>query len=354
MLRFARNLLVASLVGALLGAAQPAQATPLHAWAGNMHGWYPYYSGSAPMPSFADGPAGVPLGKGSFGVHAPAFVPQNSGSGMSRGDFRGAPLNTLSISYWVYNSDTSNNNWRIKLYINTTGYINPLEDLSANCALEYVHVLPARNTWARKVPTAARGGYTTSGGWVIRGDEFPECGFDPMWPNTKPGSWQRPASWDHIVATYPDAVIAPWYWTTILMQIYNPAAPYGSQSLRGAIDNVTINDVTWDFELEPPPGGFELGARYDPRPSDRLIVYCRPGHILVHGTGRGQGFFLGLFEFGALEWAGEEGLRLDRGIDGVLSASMGPEGHIWVAWTGGQFNATGLPEHGFAKLVKCG
>jgi hypothetical protein len=358
MLKFIRILLVVGLMSALLSAAQPtgAQTKPRHTWPGNTQGWYPFQTGSAPMPSFANGPGAPPRGTGSFGVHG-STVPLSSGSGMSRGDFRNTPLSSLSISYWTYNSDTSANNWRITLHIRITGPVDPANDNSADCALEYVHT-SAANAWSQKVPTAASGGYTASGGWVIKGGESwtsASCP-NPLWPNTNPGSWNAPASWAHIISTYPNAVIAPKDWTTIYMQIYNPAAPFNSSNLSGAIDDVVINGIIWDFEVEPPPAEFfDPGdGRYDPQPGDRLAAYCEAKRVLIYGVNRNsRGFLMGIFEFEALKQAGEKGIYLDKGVDGILSASMGPQGHIWVAWTGGQYNASGRPEHGFAKLVKC-
>jgi hypothetical protein len=340
MLKFIRVLVMVGLVSALLFTAQPAQAAPLHTWPGNTQNWYSYNFGGAPVPSFANGPGAPPLGTGSFGIHAPATVLQLGGAGIGRGDFVGTPLSSLNITYWTYHSDTSANNWRLKLYINTTG--GP----SANCALEYVHLMPAANAWSQKAPMTATGGYSTSGGWVIRGDEI--SGPCPS-PN-----WSSPSSWSAIMTSYPSAVIAPKTdGTTIVMQIYNNDPPLVS----GVIDAVTINGTTWNFELEPPPAEFfnPGDGRYDPQPGDRLAAYCEAKRVLIYGVNRNsRGFLMGIFEFEALKQAGEKGIYLDKGVDGILSASMGPQGHIWVAWTGGQYNASGRPEHGFAKLVKCG
>jgi hypothetical protein len=347
MLKFIRVLVMVGLVSALLFTAQPAHAAPLHAWPGNTQNWYSYNFGGAPVPSFANGPDAPPLGTGSFGIHAPATVPQYGGAGIGRGDFVGTPLSSLNITYWAYNSDTSANNWRIKLYINTTG--GP----SANCALEYVHLLPAANAWSQKAPTAAAGGYTPSGGWVIRSDEF----TSPPAPCNVPPNWGSPHPWSTITSTFSSATLAPnASTTTIVMQIYNNDPPLVS----GVIDAVTINGTTWNFEFEPPPVPpaefFNPGdGRYNPQPGDRLAAYCEAKRVLIYGVNRNsRGFLMGIFEFEALKQAGEKGIYLDKGVDGILSASMGPQGHIWVAWTGGQYNASGRPEHGFAKLVKCG
>ena len=356
MLKFTiRLLLVASLAGALLSAAQPteAQTKPRRAWPGNTQGWYPFKTGSAPMPSFANGP-GAPRGEGSFGVHAPNTVPTNSGAGMSRGDFRNTPLSDLNISYWAYSNSSASEGpwWEITLFIRTGGPADPANDNSANCALTYRYSPDAvANVWSKHVPTAAPGG-PGGMGWVIRGDMFAGCSFDPNNNAHPPGTWWNRASWSQILSAYPYAVIAPNNWTTIYMQIYNGSAT----PVSGAIDDVVINGIIWDFEVEPPPAEFfDPGdGRYDPQPGDRLAAYCQRRHLVIYGVdNNSRGFELGTFEFEALKRAGRRGIYFDKGIDGIVSASMGPQGHIWVAWTGGQYNASGRPEHGFAKLVKC-
>lgn len=353
MLKFIRVLLSVSLMIALLVTAQPTQAAPIHVWPGNVQGWYSYHFGGAPAPGFANGPSAPPLGTGSFGIHAPATVPQFGGAGISRVDFVGTPLSSLSITYHAYffSINYSANNWRLKLYINTTG--NPA---SANCALEYVHTEPA-DTWALKSPMTATGGYSSSGGWVVREDELSSCP-DGTNHGSSSANWGSPYAWSAIPSELGSSstVLAPnSSGSTIILQIYNnDPTPVSS-----VIDAVTINGTTWNFELEPPPVPpaefFNPGdGRYDPRPGDRLAAYCEAKRVLIYGVNNNsRGFLMGIFEFEALKQAGEEGIYLDKGVDGILSASMGAQGHIWVAWTGGQHNASGRPEHGFAKLVKC-
>ncbi len=341
-------LIAVSAVGAL-PAAQPAQAqTIMHTWPGNIQGWFSYSFGGAPLPTFGNGPGAPPLGTGSFGIFT--SIPTGHGAGIGNQVFVGTPLSALTtISYHIYNSDSSANNWRMKLYINTTG--NPS---AADCAIEYVHSDASPNTWEMRVPTSAAPtspyfGYDSGGGWVWRGDEI---GGPLSCPSP---TWFPLISWADVLSAHPSAVLAPKGGSgpTVILQIYNHDSSGG---VSGVIDAVNINGTVWDFELEGPPATFfDPGdGRYDPRPGDRVAAYCEAKRLVIYGVaGNSRGFLLGVFDFEALKAAGEEGIYLDKGVDGVVSASMSPSGHIWVAWTGGQHNASGRPEHGFAKLVRC-
>jgi hypothetical protein len=347
MLKFIRIAMIVVLASVALIEAPSAQAQSnvKLVWPGGTAGWYWYNFGGAPEPAFGYGPGAPPLGTGSFGIFSPLVVPNLGGAGIGRGDFVGTPLSAMSISYWTYYNAASGDNWRLKLYINTTG-----SPSSADCAVEYVHAGGPANTWLLRVPTAATGGYTPSGGWVWRSDEITA----PSGPCNAAPNWGSPVAWSAVTAAYPSAVLAPnSSGTTIVLQIFEFSTP----GLNGVIDAVTINGITWDFEVDPPPASFfDPGdGRYDPRPGDRLAAYCEAKRVLIYGVNnQSRGFLLGAFEFEALKQAGEEGIYLDKGQDGILSASMSPSGHIWVAWTGGQYNASGRPEHGFAKLVRCG
>lgn len=305
-------LIAVSAVGAL-PAAQPAQAqTVKHTWPGNTQGWFSYSFGGAPLPTFGNGPGAPPLGTGSFGIFAPLVVPTMGGAGIGRQDFRGEPLSTLSISYHTYYNASTGDNWRMKLYINTTGNAS-----AADCAVEYVHAGGPADTWLLRVPTSASGGYTASGGWVWRSDEI---GASSGPCNASP-NWGTPDAWSAVTTAYPNAVLAPNSdGTTIVMQIFE----FSTSGLNGVIDAVNINGTVWNFELEGPPVTFfDPGdGRYDPRPGDRVAAYCEAKRLVVYGVaGNSRGFLLGVFDFEALKAAGEEGIYLDKGVDGVVSAA---------------------------------
>ncbi|PJF42768.1 MAG: hypothetical protein CUN50_02915 [Candidatus Thermofonsia Clade 1 bacterium] len=341
MLKVLRILVIFTLVSGLLIAWQPAEAQATkRVWSGNLQGWYFYAFGGAATPSFMYGPGTPPLGTGSFGVSA--NIPTSGGVGIGRGDFVGTPLNALSAQYHTRYSATSGDTWRMQFYINTMG--NPS---AANCDIQYVFAGGPADTWLHKVPTAASGGW--GGGWVVGNDGLSSIisgGLDCDTPN-----WGSPVSWNAVKTAFPNAVIAPHSGTTIRLQIYN----FSTTNLNGVIDAVTVNGTTWDFEVDGPPAEFfDPGdGRCDPRPGDRLAIYYEGNRILVYGVNNlSRGFLLASFDIKALQEAGEEGIYIDKGVDGTIAASIDDQGHVWVAWTGGQYNASGRPEHGFAKLCK--
>jgi hypothetical protein len=87
-------------------------------------------------------------------------------------------------------------------------------------------------------------------------------------------------------------------------------------------------------------------ARIDPRPGDRLAVYCnQKDQVVVYGIDHAQadfrkGFLLAVFKLEDIKAAGDKGLTRNLGENGTLSISL-IKGWYWVAWNGGQFNATG-------------
>jgi hypothetical protein len=86
--------------------------------------------------------------------------------------------------------------------------------------------------------------------------------------------------------------------------------------------------------------------RVDPRPGDRVAVYCnRPDEITVMGIAddlpsNRSGFPLATFSYKAIVEAGERGLTRSAGAMGTVSISL-IKGWFWVAWNGGKYKATG-------------
>ena len=87
-------------------------------------------------------------------------------------------------------------------------------------------------------------------------------------------------------------------------------------------------------------------ARVDPRPGDRLVIYCdQKDRVVVYGiddtqTEDKQGFLLAVFNAGDVQAGGIDGLTENLGENGTLSISLN-RGWYWVAWNGGKFGATG-------------
>lgn len=95
-----------------------------------------------------------------------------------------------------------------------------------------------------------------------------------------------------------------------------------------------------------------IDNRIDGRPGDRIAVYCEPDALTVYGVGNdSKGFLLASFSKVELQDAGVEGVFKDVGANGTISASMDDQSNFWVAWTGGQFGASGQGD--FAKGGVC-
>ncbi|MCC7206597.1 MAG: hypothetical protein IT323_04785 [Anaerolineae bacterium] len=97
-------------------------------------------------------------------------------------------------------------------------------------------------------------------------------------------------------------------------------------------------------------------GRVDPRPGDRLAIYCNqpPGSVDVWGVDdKSKGFRLATFTFADLTAAGLTGIYITVEPNGTISLSMDEQGNLWAAWNGGQYNADGQPGHGFAKGFRC-
>jgi hypothetical protein len=102
-------------------------------------------------------------------------------------------------------------------------------------------------------------------------------------------------------------------------------------------EDLTLGTPTW----------FNPGDdRVDPRPGDRIAVYCnRPNEVTVMGIAddlpsNKSGFPLVTFSYKDIVDAGERGLTRDAGAMGTVSISLN-KGWFWVAWNGGKYKATG-------------
>lgn len=97
----------------------------------------------------------------------------------------------------------------------------------------------------------------------------------------------------------------------------------------------------------PGPKWFAPGDdRVDPRPGDRLSVYCDvKDKIDVWGIDHTQndtekGFRLTTFSYKEVKAAGDNGITKNLGKYGSVSISL-KKGWFWVAWNGGPFGANG-------------
>jgi hypothetical protein len=87
-------------------------------------------------------------------------------------------------------------------------------------------------------------------------------------------------------------------------------------------------------------------ARMDPRPGDRIAVYCnQKNQVVVYGINDGEsadrsGFLLAVFKVNDVRAAGDNGMTKNLGENGTVSISL-MKGWYWVSWNGGKFGATG-------------
>jgi hypothetical protein len=97
--------------------------------------------------------------------------------------------------------------------------------------------------------------------------------------------------------------------------------------------------------------------RLDPRPGDRIAVWCNPPDtVVVYGVKETDsgGFWL-------VSFSNKELLKMGKNVgiykpvpnNGQVSVSTDGQGNYWAAWNGGEHGADGQPEHGFAKGFHC-
>ncbi len=124
-----------------------------------------------------------------------------------------------------------------------------------------------------------------------------------------------------------------------------------------AIDGVVVADLTANNPCFKPVAGvtfFNPGdKRIDPRPGDRIAVYCDPPDIVVVWgiDNASRGFPLATFSLQELLAAGPRGLRENAGSNGSVSASVDRHLNLCVGWAGGPYSANA--EGDFAKSLNC-
>ena len=100
-------------------------------------------------------------------------------------------------------------------------------------------------------------------------------------------------------------------------------------------------------------GWFSPGDdRVDPRPGDRVAVYCRADKLTVYGIlNDSKGAFLATFSHADLIKAGAKGITKRVEPLGTIFASLSGTSSFYVRWTGGPAAATGVKD--FAKAFVC-
>ncbi len=93
-------------------------------------------------------------------------------------------------------------------------------------------------------------------------------------------------------------------------------------------------------------------GRVDPRPGDRVAVYCSADKITVYGVlNDSRGVFLATFSHADLIQAGAAGITKKVEPRGTVIISLSGTSSFYVRWTGGPAAATGVKS--FAKAFTC-
>jgi hypothetical protein len=142
--------------------------------------------------------------------------------------------------------------------------------------------------------------------------------------------------------------------------VYTGAAS-GTITVTGTITIVngtggTLNYTTYDTNCAPPTFFNPGDGRVDPRPADRVVVYCKPGAnppsvdvwgVLNDSTGRR----LYTFAYADLVAAGAKGITKNVEPLGTISLRVDANNNVLASWTGGPAAATGVKD--FAKSFTC-
>ncbi len=93
-------------------------------------------------------------------------------------------------------------------------------------------------------------------------------------------------------------------------------------------------------------------GRVDPRPGDRVAVYCSANKITIYGVlNDSRGKFLATFTHADLVKAGAKGITKNVEPLGTVFISLSGTSNFSVRWTGGPAAATGVKD--FAKAFTC-
>ncbi len=129
------------------------------------------------------------------------------------------------------------------------------------------------------------------------------------------------------------------------------------------LGGVTVVDLSADNPCLPPSGAastvqfFNPGdGRVDPRPGDRVAVYCNtadnPPNLVVYGIDNAShGLWLSKFIFADLVKAGPKGILRKVEPKGSVFAVVDANNYFTVQWFGGPAGATGSKD--FAKSFTC-
>lgn len=140
--------------------------------------------------------------------------------------------------------------------------------------------------------------------------------------------------------------------TNITLWVAQFGNPGAVPAPEGPGDRPTYNCVI-PATPTPTPYFFTPGdGRVDPRPGDRIAVYCRSDRLEVWGVRPDSvGEPVASFGYTELIYAGTRGITRGRANLGVIFARGDQAGNFFAAWSGGIYGATGTGD--FAKSFHC-
>jgi hypothetical protein len=182
---------------------------------------------------FVEGPGEPPLGKGSYRVK---LDDKPSMMLIMNFSFTGFKLSDLqTISFHTYRSGSNQRDWFLNLFVSSTG------EGTADCRIDFAVDAGPRETWTFKNATDPK---LFNYGWTVHNVDPKRCPVIVGYESSKSfGEIKR------LFEAYPNAALQP-IETSGPVISFNTG--YNSQGTHAdhdaAIDAITINDITWDFE----------------------------------------------------------------------------------------------------------
>lgn len=183
---------------------------------------------------FVEGPGEPPLGKGSYRVQ---LNEKPSMLIIMNFSFAGFKLKDLeTITFHTYRSGSNERDWFLNLFVSSTG------EGTADCRIDFATDAGPKETWFFKNATDPK---VFSYGWTVHNVDPKQCPVIVGYESSKSfGEIKR------LFEAYPDAALRP---TQDSGPVITFNTGYNSQGSHtdhdAAIDAITINEITWDFEL---------------------------------------------------------------------------------------------------------
>jgi hypothetical protein len=235
-----RFMLIAALALAVLGTPQRAEAATITVTPDNLQGWeiINIQPSNIPLSSFVEGPGEPPLGQGSYQVRLDGRASMVM---LVRRDLESRKLTEIkTISFHTYRSGgNAAHDWYINLFLST----DPNRPY-ANCRVDFATPPGDQGIWQFKPATDAS---IYNYGWTVHHADtnLKEC------PVTI--DYDKNVSFEGILEAFkanPDTIFRPpSQFQPVIAFNTGFNGPNTHAGHESAIDAITINETTWDFEL---------------------------------------------------------------------------------------------------------